>query len=233
MKYISGKLGKQTIRSVNTSTSHGRQGSYSRSFNKDGRELMTPDELSNMDNINCIVFIRGLLPFFSKKYDLEAHPNYKLTGDANDKYKFNVKEMLHTGFNIGEKQERKRAIRLIEEAQIADTRITERENRHYHRPPRERTAGGKECLRSEPISDLFPHMDIPLNNLTPEQIREQTEALQNHTLEEVFIPPKEVYEEDYKHELGDIDYDMLQMQLAAEFYGPDEESVGEKRHAEQ
>lgn len=49
---------------------------------------MTPDELSRMDNKNCLVFIRGLSPFFTKKYDYPRHKNYKFTEDADSNNAF-------------------------------------------------------------------------------------------------------------------------------------------------
>ena len=86
LDYISSILGKETIRSVNSTRSYGRQGGYSTSFNKTGRELMTPTELKTMDNDDCIYFLRGLDPFYSKKFVLEEHPNYEKTG-VGDKSK--------------------------------------------------------------------------------------------------------------------------------------------------
>ena len=78
-KYISAALGKETIRAINSSVSKGRQGSYSQSFNKTGRELMTPDELKKLDNNDCIYFLRGYDPFYDRKFVLEKHPNYTKT----------------------------------------------------------------------------------------------------------------------------------------------------------
>ena len=96
LEYLSDKLGKQTIRAQNTSRTYGRSGSSNVSYNTTGRELMTKDELSRMDNDNSIIFIRGVLPFFTKKYDYPRHANYKYTGDASSKQTYNVKESLHT-----------------------------------------------------------------------------------------------------------------------------------------
>lgn len=85
-KYISNALGKETIRAVNTSQSHGKQGSSSQSYNKVGRELMTPDELKKLNNNDCIYFLRGYDPFYDKKYVLQNHPNYfKTSLGKNDK----------------------------------------------------------------------------------------------------------------------------------------------------
>ena len=96
LEYVSKKLGKETIRAENSSRSYGRQGSSSVSFNKTGRELMQTDEIARMDNLNCIVFIRGVLPFFTKKYDYPKHPNYKFTGDADGKLGYDVKHTVNT-----------------------------------------------------------------------------------------------------------------------------------------
>lgn len=96
LEYVSQKLGKETIRAENSSRSFGRQGSSSVSYNKTGRELLQMDEIARMDNLNCIVFIRGVLPFFTKKYDYPKHPNYKMTGDADDKLGFDVKRTVDT-----------------------------------------------------------------------------------------------------------------------------------------
>ena len=53
------------------------------SYNKMGRELLTADELAVMKNDDCIVFIRGIKPFFTKKYMCKDHPNFKFSGDSD------------------------------------------------------------------------------------------------------------------------------------------------------
>lgn len=222
-KYISGKLGKQTIRSINNSRSYGKQGSYSLSYNKDGRELMTQDELSGMANQNCILFIRGLDPFFCTKYDLKKHPNYKLSGDAKDEYKYNVKEMLHTGKCPGMSPSANAALRLYEEAQLADTQTAAREHRYYSRPVREYTAGGKPCLQMEKF-DLMPHFNTPADQLTEQQLQEQQRASQEYTLESIVVPNDDERRAEYERE--------LQHQLMHEFYGTDDEGMEEYRHDE-
>ena len=40
---------------------------------------MTPSELATMPGDKCILQLRGLPPFYSPKYDLTKHPNYKLS----------------------------------------------------------------------------------------------------------------------------------------------------------
>ena len=95
LKFISEKLGKETIVAEGTSRSRGKSGSTSRSRNLIARELMAPNEVGKMDNRDCIVFIKGLDPIFDKKYDYTKHPNYKYTGDADDNFLFDI-HSIHT-----------------------------------------------------------------------------------------------------------------------------------------
>ena len=47
-----------------------------------------------MDGSKCIVQLRGVRPFFSKKYDLTKHPNYKLTADYDKRNLFDIEKFL-------------------------------------------------------------------------------------------------------------------------------------------
>lgn len=51
---------------------------------------MTEDEIAVMDGGKCILQIRGARPFFSDKYDITKHPNYRYLSDANPKNWFQV-----------------------------------------------------------------------------------------------------------------------------------------------
>ena len=96
LKSLSQGLGKETIETNNRGETRGQSRSSSRNFQKVGRELMTQDELQTMDSSECIVEIRGLRPFKSEKYDITKHPNYKLTGDYDDRNNIDVlKDLLN------------------------------------------------------------------------------------------------------------------------------------------
>ncbi len=97
LNYLSKGLGKETIRTVNTSQTKGRNGSYTVSYNKTGRELMTPSELGRMPNEKCIYKMRGENPFYSTKYDLLKHPNYHRTADADPNMRYQVSREKSTG----------------------------------------------------------------------------------------------------------------------------------------
>lgn len=81
-EYVSKLLGKETISTTSSSQSKGRSGSYSRSTQQTGRELMTPDEVRMLDNNKALVFIRGERPAMDDKYELMRHPNISLTEDG-------------------------------------------------------------------------------------------------------------------------------------------------------
>jgi len=78
-------LGKATISMQTEGRSRGQSESYNQNTQRLGRELMTPSELATMTGDKCILQLRGLPPFFSSKYDLKQHPNYKYTAEADKK----------------------------------------------------------------------------------------------------------------------------------------------------
>ena len=76
-------LGKTTIYMQTDGRSKGQSESYNLNTQRLGRELMTPAELATMPGDRCILQLRGLPPFYSPKYDLKQHPNYKYTAEAD------------------------------------------------------------------------------------------------------------------------------------------------------
>ena len=76
-------LGKSTISMQTDGRTRGQSESYSQNTQRLGRELMTPSELATMPGDRCILQLRGLPPFYSRKYDLKQHPNFKYTAEAD------------------------------------------------------------------------------------------------------------------------------------------------------
>ena len=87
-------LGKATISMQTEGRSRGQSESYSQNMQRLGRELMTTSEITTMPGDKCILQLRGLPPFFSPKYDLKKHPNYKYTADADKKYLFDMERYM-------------------------------------------------------------------------------------------------------------------------------------------
>ena len=94
LKEISETLGKETIDMYNTSETRSNQKSYGLNYQKLGKELMTQDEIATMDGGMCILQLRGVRPFFSKKYDITKHPRYKYLSDADKKNTFDVERYI-------------------------------------------------------------------------------------------------------------------------------------------
>ncbi|WP_419026757.1 VirD4-like conjugal transfer protein, CD1115 family [Intestinimonas butyriciproducens] len=87
-------LGKATISMQTEGRSRGQTESYSQNTQRLGRELMTPSELATMPGDRCILQLRGLPPFYSKKYDLKQHPNYKHTAEADKRNAFDLSSLV-------------------------------------------------------------------------------------------------------------------------------------------
>lgn len=117
LEYVSKKLGKETFTLVNYSKS--KKGEVSDSFNIDSRELMTVDEVNRMKNTHLISFVRGLHPFFDKKYDYTKHDNYKKTADYDVKNIFNIKEEFKD--NYIEEEVKKEDEEIVEKTQEIKT----------------------------------------------------------------------------------------------------------------
>lgn len=89
-------LGKSTIYMQTDGRSKGQSESYNLNTQRLGRELMTPAELATMPGDRCILQLRGLPPFYSPKYDLKQHPNYKYTAEADQvKNAFSLDKLIN------------------------------------------------------------------------------------------------------------------------------------------
>jgi type IV secretion system protein VirD4 len=99
LEYISKLLGDATIVVRNSSRNEGaKSGGSSLSYNRDQRNLMTTNELYNMDDQHCVILISGIRPFYDFKYPLEMHPNFKLSADGNKSLLFNYREAEEFNF---------------------------------------------------------------------------------------------------------------------------------------
>lgn len=189
LEYVSKKLGKETIKAKNTSSSKGRSGSSSVSYNKMGRELLTADELSVMKNEDCVVFIRGIHPFFTKKYMCKNHPNFKKSGDADKSKIFKIQDNFETPIRekFGETDE----FKILEEEvreninNIPKTDEIEKDNE----------------LRKETINGLSTYQETPVDTNMIKEI-----GIKKASEIEDFIEIEEAYNPDEDFEM-DIDFE--------------------------
>ena len=77
------------------SETRSNQKSFGLNYQKTGKQLMTEDEIAVMDGGKCILQIRGARPFFSDKYDITKHKNYRFLADENEKNRYKVEKELN------------------------------------------------------------------------------------------------------------------------------------------
>jgi type IV secretion system protein VirD4 len=82
------------------SRTRGQSESYGQNFQRLGKDLMTIDELTTMDGNRCILQLRGLRPFFSPKYDLRKHPNFRYTAEADKRNAFDAARLISAKLKI-------------------------------------------------------------------------------------------------------------------------------------
>ena len=105
LKEMSELLGKETIDLYNTSETRSNQKSFGLNYQKTGKQLMTEDEIAVMDGGKCILQIRGARPFFSDKYDITKHKNYRLLADENEKNRYKVEQELNPQYTPKSEEE--------------------------------------------------------------------------------------------------------------------------------
>ena len=99
LKEMSELLGKETIELFNTGESRGQSESHSLNYQKLGRELMSQDELAVMDGGQCVLQVRGVRPFLSRKFDITGHPLYRELGDSSERNRLDLeREIAHRAY---------------------------------------------------------------------------------------------------------------------------------------
>lgn len=78
-KYISENLGKKTIHKKSSGESLGKNRSSSTNTDTIGRELMLPEEVRELDNDYCVIFVRGKKPLFDKKFNTLKSPGFEIS----------------------------------------------------------------------------------------------------------------------------------------------------------
>ena len=152
LKDLTETLGKETIDIANTGESRGREKSYSTNYQRLGKELMTMDELSVLDGSKCILQLRGVRPFLSRKYDIKRHPNYKYLSDYDPKNAFDIEAYLHCKLKLKSNEEFDAYETDVTDADIS---AMEREEREDGPPEREEAV---EEIADEPLT-LEPDID--------------------------------------------------------------------------
>ena len=173
LEYISNILGTTTIRTRSESRSRGKNSNSSLSYQKTQRKLLNPDEVGNMKNYNCIIKIRSLDPFMTRKYNYPKHPKYKLTGDFSDDKKY-INTLNNRNYAV-----------------TKDNAALEAQEEKYKRLRALATSGKNLFLKEVPLSlfvktnsvnkasEIFEKYSLvePVTHITPEQKVKAQESL--------------------------------------------------------
>lgn len=100
IKDLNEALGRETVDLFNETENRGREITHGLNYSKVGKELMSKDEIAVMDGGKCILQVRGVRPFFSDKYDITKHSNYKYLSDYDKKNTFSIEKFLSTRLRV-------------------------------------------------------------------------------------------------------------------------------------
>ena len=73
-----------------------------------------------MDGSMCILQLRGVRPFLSKKYDITRHPLYKMLSDFDRRNAFDIGKYLNTSLQVAENERYQVVEVLLEEPLMYD-----------------------------------------------------------------------------------------------------------------
>lgn len=155
-------LGKKTTRVRNTSQSYGKSGNASESINLSSQDLLTIDQISMMQDNECLVRIRGVRPFYGKKFELTDHKNYKSAMEVRGKFFIPIAENapsyedLGTPLYIRERRKREEAKKKSEN-DFLDTGKNESKSAEKEKSVVEKPVKGPV---KEPVNVKEPDMDI-------------------------------------------------------------------------
>lgn len=81
-KYYSDLLGDETVVVYNWTRNYGRNSGMSRAENRIARKLKTPDEIMNLPNNQCIVYMNNEYASVDDKTDITGHRYYRYISDG-------------------------------------------------------------------------------------------------------------------------------------------------------
>lgn len=99
-EYVSKNLGKKTIYKKSTGETKGIHGSSSTNEDVLGRELMLPEEVRELDNEYCVVFVRGKKPILDHKFRTLESPEFELSKNLGSYLHSQDKQLEQDAFHI-------------------------------------------------------------------------------------------------------------------------------------
>lgn len=122
-KFVSEFAGCETIIAENESQSKGSNGSFSKSMQNKGRELIKADEvrLLNHEDNNILIFVKDEYPLIDRKNDVQKHPCIKMTPIGNkDIPPYLHNELSFSGFTPYSKERLKTSLEETDFVSLGD-----------------------------------------------------------------------------------------------------------------
>ena len=165
LEHVSKTLGKETIDTRSRNRTRGRQGSTSENDGILGRELMTVDELKIMKDNECILFVRGIYPFFCDKFVVEKHPNYKRLEDFNPDNAYLIKDIETVKFSDDSEAESGEDIYTepVEDTENGSGGAAEKPKKSIRKTSSEEVPTQDDIDRSVTIEDIIGHQVHTVN----------------------------------------------------------------------
>lgn len=99
-EYVSKNLGKKTIYKKSTGETKGSHGSSSTNEDVLGRELMLPEEVRELDNDFCVIFVRGKKPILDHKFRTLESPEFELSKKLGSYLHSQDKQLEQDAFHV-------------------------------------------------------------------------------------------------------------------------------------
>lgn len=108
-------LGKKTTTVEQTSYQAGKNGGGSTSYSKSSLDILTIDQITMMQEDECLVRIRAVRPHYGKKFELTKHPNYHFAEETQGMFEIPISEeaILRRDRNRGPLRERKANLTML------------------------------------------------------------------------------------------------------------------------
>ena len=198
-EYISGLLGKKTIKVKNRSKSNsGKGGSSSSSYNLDSRELMMPSEVGKLPNDQCLVLFSSEYNgtrFKIKKYNSTKHPNWKFHGGKDNKEWFQTPEDYVTCSN-----------KIVNVENSKEVKKKQNENMLNGKSPEGKVMSRSSSLKTR--SDILDFFRLPANGDVKDAGKQMKPPKPASADEEVKTPSKTgkmVPVDNTEFDVGDFD----------------------------
>ena len=213
LEHVSKTLGKETIDTRSHNRTMGRNGSTSENDGILGRELMTVDELKVMKDNECILFVRGIYPFFCNKFVIEKHPNYKLLEDWDRDNAYLISDIKTVQYGYYDEQENDDFDFISSALLHHKAYYDEQENDDLHSEPVEdsESTSGNFVIKTEISDRRTSSEEAPDQNYEQSVTIEDIIGNQVHT----FIGAKE-FPKDPKHGFVPANLDNTEMVVTAE-----------------